>query len=78
MKIPALKPIEFTINFKGGNMHIAAGNTKVKYNPEQALQLLEHQNLSICNDTQIMGFDGAEFKQVCNGIREYYNIREWC
>jgi len=71
------KEVQLTIDFKQNNVYFNAGGVKQKYNREQALQLLNQDSLLLANDTAIMGFGGEEFKKVCDGIKDYYNIREW-
>lgn len=69
--------IELTVDFKNNNVYFNAGGVKQTYNREQALQLLNQDSLLLADDTAIMGFGGDEFKRVRDGIKDYYNIREW-
>lgn len=71
------KEVQLTVDFKNNNVYFNAGGVKQTYNRDQALQLLNQDFLLLADDTAIMGFGGDEFKRVRDGIKDYYNIREW-
>lgn len=71
------KEVELTVDFKNNNVYFNAEGIRQKYNRGQALQLLNQDSLLLADDTTIMGFGGDQFKLLCDGIKNYYNIREW-